>query len=212
MVEDAEIVEETTATRTDEQVDRELSQPANTAAPSAEPGGSASEPHEDFKLGDPLETEPEPDPAADFADAIEDADDLAIATVELFEAIRENILAPVYERQMKSLCDPRALHSVQTKMRMKKHSIQTDEYTPEELEVLDTLEQIQLNEEAAAYKPKKKERYTEKWRKFYVSMGWAAKLPPWLSLVITVGVTELPFAFPLISNWWSGRNKPKRKA
>lgn len=145
-------------------------------------------------------------------DGVENAEDLATATVSLLEGIRENILAPIYQRQVYALVDAHVLHSVMTKERMRRKNIVVDAYTPEELEAIDKIEEVRLYTSAATYEEKKKEKYTEKWRRFYVSMGWEKKLPPWVSLMITVVVVEGFYAYPIISNWWNerkGKNKKK---
>lgn len=183
-------------------VDEELGASAGSATPPP-PGDSGTHKNE-YGAGAPTVE-------AEVVDDFENAEDLATATVSLLEGIRENILAPIYQRQVYALVDPHVLHSVMTKERMKRKNIVVDSYTPEELEAIDKIEEVRLYTSAATYEEKKKEKYTEKWRRFYVSMGWEKKLPPWVSLMITVVVVEGFYAYPILSNWWNQRKGGKKK-
>lgn len=198
----------------DEDVDKDLGKQANTASNQQQPGEGEKQQQQQHQneYGPQKPQEPESIDAEVITDNIDNGEDLAIATVGLLETLRENILAPLRERQLKMLLDPFVLHKTETKLRMKKRGIVCDEFTDEELQALDTIEEIQNYTSAATYNPDKKEKYIQKWRNFYVSMGWDKKLPPWVSLAITVVVTEVAFALPVISHWWSHRNaKPQKQ-
>lgn len=195
----------------------QLTEQGNQDSIPPDPEATAPEGNDDFTptddTGNPIvqpETEDiEVDDEFDGDEFVSSLAETAVATMEIINTV---VLPPYYESLVMGNVNKEVYYSLLDKL----DKVETDEHgnvtkiptlTPAEKRVRTKMTQVRDFERNAEMKQTEQKKLVKHFDRFFRSMGWDAKVPPWVELTMAVAAVQKRTLMPL----WKAYNENRKE-